>query len=312
MDSEADFTAQAETHRHELRVHCYRLLGSFDEAEDLVQETLLKAWRRRETFEGRAPLRAWLYRIATNTCLDALDKRPAVPVDVPAQVQPYPDRLLPPEDQPDAVVVSRETVALAFVVAVQHLSPRQRAVVILRDVLGWPARDTAELLGTTVTAVNSMLQRARPVLREHLPTARPAAGEERALVARYMEAIAASDDRALAALLREDVRVSQAPGAGGNAASGFGFYSGRATALAAWAPALHGDGALDWRFRSVRANRQQAFGGYVRRRGTNGPFEAFGLTVLGFEDGQVAEVTVFGNDRLPAFGLPTHVLDTPA
>jgi RNA polymerase sigma-70 factor (ECF subfamily) len=309
MDSEADFAAQAERHRHELRVHCYRMLGSFDEAEDLVQETLLKAWRRRETYEGRAPLRAWLYRIATNACLDALDKRVATPVDVPAAVQPYPDRLLPPDDQPDAVVVSRETVALAFVVAVQRLSPRQRAVVILRDVLGWPARDTAELLDTSVAAVNSTLQRARPVLREHLPTARPPAGDERALVARYMAAIAAADDHALAALLREDVRVNQAPGAGGNMTTAFASYAGRETALAAWAPALHGEDALEWRFRATGANRQPAFGGYVRRRGTDGPFEAFGLTVLGIEDGQVAEVTVFGNDRLPAFGLPERITD---
>jgi RNA polymerase sigma-70 factor (ECF subfamily) len=310
MDSETEFAAQVERHRHELRVHCYRLLGSFDEAEDLVQETLLKAWRRRETYAGRASFRAWLYRIATNACLDALDKRPAAPVDVPAQLQPYPDRLLPPEEEPDAVVVSRETVSLAFVVAVQHLSPRQRAVLILRDVLGWPARETAEALGTTMAAVNSILQRARPVLRAHLPTARPAAtGDERTLVSQYMAAIAAADDHALAALLREDVRVSQAPDAGGNVAAEVGWYTGRATVVAAWAPALHGEGALEWRFRVTGANRQPALGVYVRPRGSDRPFEAFGLTVLDIADGQVAEVTVFGNDRLPAFELPAWLAD---
>ena len=312
--TEEGFTAHAERYRHELRVHCYRMLGSYDEAEDLVQETYLKAWRRRESYAGRSSFRAWLYRIATNACLDALDKRPAVPVDVAAQLQPYPDRLLdaaaPPEAGPDAVAVSRETVGLAFLVAIQLLTPQQRAVLILRDVLGWPARETAELLDTSVAAVNSTLQRARPVVREHLPSARrSAAGAERALVDRYLAAIAAADDHALAALLRADVRVSQAPGAGGNMTAQVGSYAGRAAVVAAWAPALHGDGALEWRFRVTAANRQPALGVYVRERGTDGPFAAFGLTVLRIEDGQVAEVTVFGDDRLPAFELPASVPD---
>jgi RNA polymerase sigma-70 factor, ECF subfamily len=298
--TEEEFAAEAERYRRELRVHCYRMLGSFDEAEDLVQETYLKAWRRRESFEGRSTFRAWLYRIATNACLDALDKRPAVPMDVAALLQPYPDRLLP-----DTEAVSRETVELAFLVAIQHLSPQQRAVLILRDVLGWPAREAAELLGTTVAAVNSTLQRARPIVREHLPSARPAAAcDERTTVARYMAALADADDAALAALLRDDVRVSQAPGAGGNMTAAVGVYGGRDTVVAAWAPALHGDGALEWRFRVTGANRQPALGVYVRPRGTVGPFRAFGLTVLRIEGGQVAEVTVFGDDRLPAFDLP--------
>jgi RNA polymerase sigma-70 factor (ECF subfamily) len=311
--TDAGFAAHAERYRHELRVHCYRMLGSYDEAEDLVQETYLKAWRRRDSYAGRSSFRAWLYRIATNACLDALDKRPAVPVDAPAQLQPYPDRLLPPEDGPDAVAVSRETVGLAFLVAIQHLTPQQRAVLILRDVLGWPARETAELLDTSVAAVNSTLQRARPIVRQHLPSARPSpAGEERALVGRYLAAIAAADDHALAALLREDVRVSQAPGAGGNTAAEVGAYAGREAVVAAWAPALHGDGALDWRFRLTAANRQPAIGVYVRGRGTDGPFTAFGLTVLRIEAGQVAEVTVFGDDSLPVFDLPpTLPADTP-
>jgi RNA polymerase sigma-70 factor, ECF subfamily len=315
--TEDAFAAHAERHRHELRVHCYRMLGSYDEAEDLVQETFLKAWRRRESYAGRSSIRAWLYRIATNACLDALDKRATGPVDVAAQLQPYPDRLLdavaPTADEPDAVVVSRETVGLAFLVAIQHLTPQQRAVLILRDVLGWPARETAELLDTTVAAVNSTLQRARPVVRAHLPAARPMAeGDERALLDRYMAALTNADDHALAALLREDVRVSQTPGAGGNEAAEIGAYAGRAAVIEAWAPALHGDGALEWRFRVTGANRQPALGVYVRGRGDDGPFEAFGLTVLRIEDGQVAEVTVFGNDRLPGFDLPRSLpADTP-
>lgn len=310
MDLEIDFAAVAERHRHELRVHCYRMLGSFDEAEDLVQETFLKAWRRRDSYAGRASFRAWLYRIATNACLDALAKRPAAPIDVAARLQPYPDRLLPSEDEPDAVAVSRETVGLAFLVAVQQLTPGQRAVLILRDVLGWSARETAEVLDTSVPAVNSLLQRARPVMREHLPTARATGiGDERDVVERYLAAIAAADDHALAGLLREDVRVSQVPGAGGNLTDEVGAYVGRDTVIAAWAPALHGEHAVEWRFAVTAANRQPAVGVYVRSRGTRGPFNAFGLTVLDTVDGQVAEVTVFGSDRLPLFGLPAQVTE---
>jgi RNA polymerase sigma-70 factor, ECF subfamily len=161
---QAAFAALAERHRRELQVHCYRMLGSLDDAEDLVQETFLRAWRKRQSFEGRSPFRAWLYRIATNACLDALDGRDrrVLPQDVvPAEpdplappppsadlpwLQPYPDRLLqgaaPGDMEPDAVVVERETIELAFLAAIQHLPPRQRVTLILRDVLGWSARET--------------------------------------------------------------------------------------------------------------------------------------------------------------------------
>ncbi len=160
-------------------MHCYRMLGSFEDAEDTVQETFLRAWRRRETFEGRSTFRAWLYRIATNACLDLLAKRrpePATGGEV-LWLQPYPDRLLDElpagdADQPEAVAVARETIELAYLVAVQHLAPRPRAVLILRDVLGWPAKDVAELLGDSVNSVNSALQRARAGMREHLPAER--------------------------------------------------------------------------------------------------------------------------------------------
>jgi RNA polymerase sigma-70 factor, ECF subfamily len=189
---EVAFAELAERHRHELRVHCYRMLGSFDDAEDMVQETFLRAWRKRADFEGRSSFRAWLYRIATNACIDDARRPqrvlphqlepasyPAVPMpprnDLP-WLQPFPDQLLevaaPREAEPDAVALRRETIELAFLVAIQHLPPRQRAVLILRDVLGWPAKEAAEVLDMSVASVNSALQRARPVLREHLPERR--------------------------------------------------------------------------------------------------------------------------------------------
>ena len=171
VPTEAEFAARAEQHRRELHVHCYRMLGSFDEAEDLVQETLLRAWRRRDDLEHDEWFRAWLYRIATNACLDAIKaKRPAAAVgrarsrELP-WLQPYPDLLL--ERRPDGprVVVERETIELAFLAVIQQLPPRQRAVLILRDVIGWPAAEVAELLEIGVAAVNSALQRARETLQ---------------------------------------------------------------------------------------------------------------------------------------------------
>jgi RNA polymerase sigma-70 factor (ECF subfamily) len=186
------FTAMAERHRRELQVHCYRMTGSLEESEDLVQETFLRAWRARRGFRGRASLRTWLYRIATNACLDALERRPArvlaadvAPADPAAPdlrevdlpwLQPYPDALLDAiPDQgagPAAAAEAKETIELAFMAAIQHLPPRQRAALILRDVLGWPARETAAILETTVAAANSALQRARATLRDRLPAAR--------------------------------------------------------------------------------------------------------------------------------------------
>src|SRR3954467_3284016 len=179
--TEAEFAARTERHRRELHVHCYRMLGNFEEAEDLVQETLLRAWRGRDRLERDEWLRAWLYKIATNACLDAI-KRDGRRVpslgsfrDVP-WLQPYPDRLLaevaPAGDEPHAAVIDRETIELTFLAAIQLLPPRQRAVLILRDVLDWPAREVAELLEVGVAAVNSALQRARATLHAHLPAQR--------------------------------------------------------------------------------------------------------------------------------------------
>ena len=183
----AAFTELLQRHRRELHVHCYRMLGSFDECEDLVQETFLRAWRGRATFAGRSSLRAWLYRIATNACLDALDKRPRTPLSGEIQwLQPYPDELLDElpaaEHDPHAAVVERETIELAFLAALQHLAPLPRAVLILRDVLGCSAEETSELLETTVASVPCLVTRAnrqpavasyvkRPRDPAHLPMA---------------------------------------------------------------------------------------------------------------------------------------------
>jgi RNA polymerase sigma-70 factor (ECF subfamily) len=187
--TQSRFAALVEPHRRELHVHCYRMLASYDDAEDLVQETFLRAWRRRDSFEGRSTFRAWLYRIATNACLDFLRQHSRTPgtyprlpgfehgeAASPARIpwlQAYPDEMLPEvadqEPSPEAAAVGRETMELVFLAAIQHLPPRQRAVLVMRDVLGWPASDTAEQLDMTVAAVNSALQRARPALREWLP-----------------------------------------------------------------------------------------------------------------------------------------------
>ncbi|PJE94823.1 RNA polymerase subunit sigma-70 [Streptomyces carminius] len=319
---EAAFAGLAERYRHELRVHCYRMLGSFTDAEDLVQETLLRAWRARESFAGRATFRAWLYRIATNACLDALasparSREIAVAPDgpdgaagpAPAEVpwlQPCPDGLLdlaaPAGGEPETVVIARETVELAFLAAVQHLPPRQRAALILRDVVGWSAQETAEALETSVASVKSALQRARATLRERLPERRAewrsATGPdetERALLRRYVAASRQGDLSELAALLREDARQSMPPARL--------VYEGRTAILDLWRPVLEGDGAWgDWHCVPLAVNRQPAAANYVRRPGED-VWTAVNIDVLCVEDGLVTEITTFGPEVLPAAGL---------
>src|SRR5687768_9530540 len=218
------FEAQVRRHARELQVHCYRMTGSVEESEDLVQETFLRAWRKREQFAGRSTLRAWLYSIATNACLDALDKRPrtATPEGEVLWLQPFPDSLLDAvpasEDGPEDVVVAKETIELTFITAIQRLQPLPRAVFILRDVLDCSAKETAELLETTVASVNSALQRAHAGLREHLPEPRaewrpgqePSAAE-RELLARFVEASEQADVEGVIALMHDDVRFSMPP-----------------------------------------------------------------------------------------------------
>jgi RNA polymerase sigma-70 factor (ECF subfamily) len=329
------FADLVERHRRELQVHCYRMLGSFEESEDLVQETFLRAWRRRESFQGRSTFRAWLYRIATNACLDFLRKHPRTPrpyevapempsgvaVEAPPEtpwLQPYPDRLLdaiaPGDAEPDARVVAKETIELAFLVAIQHLPPRQRAVLIMRDVLGWSANETAALLEVSVAAVKSALQRARPTVKQHLPQQRmewaPAADptqEERALLQRYIDAHQRADTAAVAELLREDVLLTMPPHPV--------WFAGRESLIALTSQV--NDPGSPWhlgRWRSVatRANRQPAVAHYVqypdadatRQLAGDFAYRAQVLDVLRIEDGRVAQITAFEPHVFPAFGLP--------
>jgi len=307
---DTEFAAQTAAFRRELHVHSYRMLGNFDEAEDAVQETYLRAWRGRESFDGSAALRAWLYRIATNVCLDAIRRANRRPLgrsldsigEVP-WIGPYPDRLLdeiaPPEDEPDTVVVARETIELAFLAAIQLLPPRQRAVLILRDVLDWSARETAGLLDMSVVAVNSALQRARATMaanrphgRATAPPARPTEAEME-LVRRAIAAHEASDARAMAELLRDDVRIAMPP-------APFGF-NGKATFVPGLQAGL--DDAGEWRLLPVHANRTPAMASYLKAPGET-VFSAFKLDVVRFEQGMVAEITTFGSALFPEFGLP--------
>ncbi|MGY0232240.1 RNA polymerase subunit sigma-70 [Longispora urticae] len=307
---ESAFTGLAQRHRRELHVHCYRMLGSFEDAEDTVQETFLRAWRRRETFEGRSTFRAWLYRIATNACLDLLAQRrprPATGGEV-LWLQPYPDRLLDElpaadADEPETVAVARETIELAYLVAVQHLAPRPRAVLILRDVLGWPAKDVAELLGDSVNSVNSALQRARAGMREHLPTERQdwTGGEEdaatRELVRRYTDASLATDVDRVAALLRDDVRCSMPPTPGLNI--------GRDTVVNDWiASGFAGMGRM--RAVPTAVNRQPAVAFYLWRK-EQGAYLPLTIDVLRVSGGAITEIITFHDDQFPLLGLPERL-----
>jgi RNA polymerase sigma-70 factor (ECF subfamily) len=317
---EWEFAALVERHRAELRVHCYRLLGNVEDAEDLVQETFAKAWRSRASFEGRSTLRAWLYRIATNASLDAIKRsRRRVLVVEPERsvtggpmfdevpwLQPIPDGLLdaaaPSHDEPEAVVVATESIELAFLAAIQHLPARQRAVLVLRDLLGWSARETADALDATVVAVNGALRRARARLQQlgrpdsFAPgsVTRPSA-QERDLLRRYMDAHARADAAAIVELLGDDVRFSMPPWAM--------RYDGR-DEVAAFFHELLGPGhRRDWRLVPTRANRQPAAANYVRDWADD-TFRAVTLDVLRIEHGELVEITTFDARVFPAFGLP--------
>jgi RNA polymerase sigma-70 factor (ECF subfamily) len=306
---EPAFSGLAERHRRELHVHCYRMLGSFEDAEDTVQETFLRAWRRRETFEGRSTFRAWLYRIATNACLDLLAKcrpEPATGGEV-RWLQPYPDQLLDElpaaDDEPEAVAVARETIELAYLVAVQHLAPRPRAVLILRDVLGWPAKDVAELLGDSVNSVNSALQRARAGMREHLPAERQdwTGGEldagTRELVRRYTDASVATDLDRLAALLRDDVRCSMPPTPG--------LFIGRDAVVGDWVESGF-EGMKGLRTVLTSVNRQPAVAFYHWRE-REGAYLPLTIDVLRVTGGAITEIVTFHADQFPRLGLPARL-----
>jgi RNA polymerase sigma-70 factor (ECF subfamily) len=306
--NESEFAALADRHRRELHVHCYRMLGSFDDAEDVVQEALVRAWRARETLERPENLRAWLYKIATNACLDAikakgrrLDSYESI-ADVP-WLQPYPDRLL---DEPGDVLVERETIELTFLAVIQLLPPSQRATLILREMLGWSAQETGELLELSVPAVNSALQRARATLRDQLPSERrevwtsPEATEaERLALQGFIDAHQRGDTGAALALIADDVRVTMPPlGA---------RYDGRA-AVAPLIERAHSGAEGEWRLLPTAANRQPAAASYLRAPGDD-TFRAFKLDVLRIVDGKVAEVTTFGGELFEAFDLAPTLPD---
>jgi len=302
---QASFTASVERHRRELHVHCYRMLGSFEESEDLVQETFLRAWRRRETLQSRETMRAWLYKIATNACLDALDKRPRTP-SANGEVlwlQPYPDELLDEAEDPHAAVVAKETIELAYLVAIQRLVPLQRAVLILRDVLGCSAKETADVLETSGPAVNSALQRAHAAMKDHLPAQRSewpadvdATAAERELLKRYVAHSEHADPHELKRLLSEDVRFSMPPQPG--------LWEGRDTVVDAWVEGGFGTEAFgSMRCLVTRANRQPAVACYVRRPGDE-HHTPLAIDVLTIAGGEVAEIVTFDGSLFGWFGLP--------
>jgi RNA polymerase sigma-70 factor, ECF subfamily len=320
-DEEA-FRRIVEPHRAELHAHCYRMLGSLHDAEDALQNVMLRAWRGLRRFEGRSATRAWLYKIATNVCLDAIGKRPkrVLPIDYapPARtgddpgeplsetvwVEPYPDERLGLEDghaAPEARYEQREAVELAFIAALQHLPPRQRAALILREVLGFSAREVAAALDTTVASVNSALQRARKAVDERLPEQSQQAtmrslGDERLrrVVEDFIDAFERGDIDAILALLAEDATFTMPPYAT--------WYRGREAIADSWLM----PGGLPPRLRYVptRANGQLALATYQLDRDEGG-YVPIALDVLTLDGSRIADVTAF---RMPetfrSFGLP--------
>jgi RNA polymerase sigma-70 factor (ECF subfamily) len=323
-----DVAAALESHRTELRGYCYRMLGGAFEADDAVQETLLRAWRAYDRFEGRSSLRSWLYRIATNVCFDHLGSAaarrerpmglggPAAPVEesfgetLPEErwVEPVADdAVLPREGDPAQVAVGRESIRLAFVAALQYLPPRQRAVLVLREVLRWSAAEVAGLLEMSVPAVNSALQRARATLEqkapsredaEAAPAPKPGTAWAEAMLERYLDAFERYDMDALVALLRDDAVLNMPP---------YTMWVQGKEDIAAW---MLGPGAecRGSRCVRVRANASPAFGQY--RPSPGGGYYAWGLVVLeGDDDGRVTGITTFLDTGtwFPRFGLPERL-----
>jgi RNA polymerase sigma-70 factor (ECF subfamily) len=324
LDQHADQHAvdlDFEEYRRELTAYCYRMLGSAFEADDAVQETFVRAWRAFDRFEGRATLRSWLYRIATNVCFDLLKgrNRRALPIDMMAVgsayglvdsplpestwIGPIPDaRITSDSADPAEQVVARESVRLAFVAALQHLPARQRAVLILREVLKWKAADVAELLGTTVVSVNSALQRARATLADRqdadAPAAEPVSAEQQALLARYVDAFTRFDLDSLVALLREDATMSMPP---------YPLWLRGAEEMRTW---LRGPGSecRGSRLAAIAANGSPAFAQW--RRDPEGGFHAWSIHVLQLSGDRIAGIDFFvGPDLFPLFGLPVRLDD---
>ncbi len=308
-----------EQHRRELTAHAYRMLGSAFEAEDAVQETLLRAWRSFEGFEGRAALRSWLYRIATNVCLDMLSgrERRARPMDLGAAatadtalgeplpettwILPMPDgRVMPAGDDPAEVAETRETIRLAFIAALQHLPPKQRAVLVLRDVLRWSAAEVAELLGTSVASVNSALQRAHATLAASGDATEPPApmdDAQRGLLARYVDAFERYDMDSLTSLLREDASWSMPP---------YALWLQTHDDIRRWCLGP-GIGCRGSRLVPTRANGAPAFGQYKPAPG--GGYEPWSLQVLDLSGDGIRGIVFFLDTPtlFPLFGLPDRL-----
>ena len=317
-DQSGEFVQNTERFRHELLAHCYRMLGSADEAEDLVQDTYLRAWRSYRSFEGRSSLRVWLYRIATNACLTALEHRgrralpsglggpgddpdapPGPPDPEVAWLQPIPDTLVTPESaDPATIVAARESLRLALIASLQHLPPRQRAVLLLREVLAFPAAEVAAMLDTTTAAVKSTLQRARARLDQAAPEreqlGEPTDPHARALPDQYIAGFEHADTAALERALRTDAAIELV----GTRT----WFSGRVTCLRYLAHVIGSPG--DWRMVPTVANRQPAAAAY--HRDSDGIHRAFGLGVLTVTHTGIARIFVFGGgpDLVAKFGLP--------
>jgi RNA polymerase sigma-70 factor, ECF subfamily len=323
----SEFASAAEGHRRELLLHCYRMLGSLPDAEDAVQETLLRAWRYRDSLKEGAPLRPWLYRVATNACLDAIardERRALLAAKAEADdgaagrledivwLGPIPDAVLkdsvlepptPPTSTPEATALSRETIEIGFLTVIQLLTPQQRAALILCDVLDWSAKEAADLLDISVAALNSALQRARTRLRERLPSRKPAwpasldaSAAERDLLKKLVEASEAADIHAFESIIRADATFRMPPQPD--------TAAGRDAMLALWVAGGFGSERFG-RVRCVltRANLQPAVANYVRRP-DDSAWRALALDVLHIEDGLIAEIVTFSPVCFPLFGLP--------
>jgi len=327
-----EFGELAEPYRRELRAHCYRILGSLHDAEDMVQETMLRAWKRLNTYEGRASFRAWLYKIATNACLDLLDQRrrrakrllpnylfsaanPQKSVEPPATeilwLEPLPDEWLADASavNPETRYATHESISLAFLIALQFLPPRQRAVLILKDVLDWSAGEIADLLDTTTSSVNSALHRARVTLaknyhsrKSQVSTVEVSDEQTRKTLEKYVQAWQTADVNGLVALLKKDASLSMPPSPS--------WYAGRenigsfaANTVFANDGMFPGLASGRWKLLPVQANGQP--GAAVYQRMENGEYHPFGVHVLTCDQGQIAQITCFIDPSLPGrFGLP--------
>ena len=320
VDSSLAVENLVEPHRRELRLHCYRMLGSLQEAEDAVQETVLRAWRRLDSFEGRASLRHWLFRIATNVCLDVLARRATMrrvlpemygrpnetsrdgPADEIAWIEPYPDAALEgtpdSEPGPEARYEMHEAVQLAFIAAIQQLPPRQRAILLLRDVVGWSAHDSALLLDISLAAANSALQRARDTLRKQFPGGRPVVSpapdkKQRALLDQYVRAWESGDMDRFVALLKEDAVYSMPPLSE--------WYRGREAIRNFFAGVWDSYGGFHLIF--TAANGRPAFGVYSREPDAS-EWRAHSIQVLELQSDAIAALTLFKDPGLfAALGL---------